>query len=122
MLTIDPSVLKQSRLLLNSGPYKVGDSVAVHVSLPKERVDQATRRPTVEIEYVLRDTRLDNQKQIGRQMEDWSAATDAGGGLTVSRVLDTRALPAGIYELQIRIRDQVSRQQASVKNGFLIVE
>jgi hypothetical protein len=48
--------------------------------------------------------------------------SDSGQRLTLARLIDTRALPAGEYELAIRIRDRVTGQSLSPSQKFSVVQ
>ena len=52
----------------------------------------------------------DGQSDAGKQIETWRQINDAGQRLTLSRLIDTRYLEPGKYQIQIRIRDHVSGQ------------
>ena len=80
-------------------------------------IDQTTLRPAADAEYVL----LKNGKELSKQTEDWRQINDAGQRLTLTRLIDSRALEPGEYEIQIRIRDHVSGQTLKQSATFTIV-
>ena len=80
-------------------------------------IDQTTLRPAADAEYVL----LKNGKELSKQTEDWRQINDAGQRLTLSRLIDTRSLEPGEYQIQIRIRDHVSGQTITPTATFTIV-
>ena len=45
--------------------------------------------------------------------EDWRGLSDSGQRLTLARLIDTRNLAVGDYEVAIRIRDRVTGQALS---------
>ena len=53
-------------------------------------------------------------------MEDWKGMSDAGQRLTLSKLVDTRTLAPGVYELAIRIRDRVSGQALNPTAKFTV--
>jgi hypothetical protein len=61
-------------------------------------------------------------KEVGKQQEDWSGMSDSGQRLTLARLVDTQRLPAGEYELTIRIRDRVSGQNLAPAAKFTVVQ
>ncbi|MCA1637311.1 MAG: hypothetical protein LC768_03060 [Acidobacteria bacterium] len=64
-------------------------------------------RPAVDVEYVL----LKGSKEVLRQKENWEGLSDSGQRLTIARLLPTTQIPAGEYELKIKIRDRVNNNQ-----------
>jgi hypothetical protein len=54
--------------------------------------------------------------------EDWRGLSDSGQRLTLARLIDTRNLAAGEYEVAIRIRDRVSGQSLSPSQKFNVVQ
>ena len=80
-------------------------------------IDQTTLRPAVDAEYVL----LKNGKELNKQTEDWREINDAGQRLTLTRLIDSRALEPGEYQIQIRIRDHVSGETITPSATFTIV-
>jgi hypothetical protein len=75
-------------------------------------------RPSVDVEYVLSK----DGKELGKQSEDWRGMSDSGQRLTLARLIDTRGLGAGEYEIGIRIRDRVSGQSLSPSQKFTVTQ
>jgi len=101
-----------------SGVYHRGQPVGVYLQVYNAGIDQTTLRPSVDVEYSL----MKDGKEIGKQAEDWRGMSDSGQRLTLARLIDTTRLPAGEYELAIRIRDRVSGQTLSPSEKFSIVQ
>ena len=74
-------------------------------------------RPAADAEYVL----LKNGKELSKQIEDWRQINDAGQRLTLTRLIDTRNLQPGEYQIQVRIRDHVSGEAITPAASFTIV-
>jgi len=72
----------------------------------------------VDVEYAL----IKDGKELGKQAEDWRGMSDAGQRLTLARLIDTRNLGVGEYEVAVRIRDRVSGQALSPSQKFSIVQ
>jgi hypothetical protein len=70
------------------------------------------------VEYAL----LKDGKELGKQSEDWRGLSDSGQRLTLARLIDTRNLAAGEYEVAIRIRDRVSGQSLSPSQKFTVAQ
>ena len=81
-------------------------------------IDQTTLRPSVDVEYAL----LKDGKEVGKQTEDWRGLSDSGQRLTLARLIDTRQLAPGEYEVAIRIRDRVSGQSLAPSEKFTVIQ
>jgi hypothetical protein len=101
-----------------SGIYHRGQPVGVYLQIYNAGIDQTTLRPSVDVEYVL----LKDGKEVGKQAEDWRGLSDSGQRLTLARLIDSRALAIGDYELTIRIRDRVSGQSLAPASKFSVVQ
>lgn len=101
-----------------SGVYHRGQPVGVYLQIYNAGIDQTTLRPSVDVEYAL----LKDGKEVGKQAEDWRGMSDSGQRLTLARLIDTRQLPAGDYEIAIRIRDRVTGQSLAPSQKFSVVQ
>jgi GWxTD domain-containing protein len=111
-------VIGQQKVIPNvSGVYRRGQPVGVYLQVYNAGIDQTTLRPSVDVEYAL----MKDGKELGKQAEDWKGMSDAGQRLTLSKLIDTRPLGAGEYELAIRIRDRVSGQALTPTAKFTVV-
>jgi hypothetical protein len=112
-------VIGQTKVIPNvSGTYQRGQPVGVYLQIYNAGIDQTTLRPAVDVEYAL----LKDGKEVGKQAEDWRGMSDAGQRLTLARLIDTRALVPGEYELTIRIRDRVSGQSLAPAAKFTVAQ
>jgi GWxTD domain-containing protein len=110
-------VIGQVKVIPNvSAVYRRGEPVGVYLQIYNAGVDQTTLRPSVDVEYAL----LKNGKELGKQAEDWRGMGNSGQRLTLARLIDTRGLANGDYEIQVRIRDHVTEQQLSPTAKFSI--
>ncbi|PWT87485.1 MAG: GWxTD domain-containing protein [Blastocatellia bacterium] len=98
--------------------YHRGQPVGIYLQIYNAGVDQTTLRPSVDVEYVL----TKDGKETGKQTEDWRGMSDSGQRLTLARLIDTSRLPAGEYEIQIRIRDRVTGQSLSPSEKFTVLQ
>jgi hypothetical protein len=57
---------------------------------------------------------------LSKQLEDWREINDAGQRLTLTRLIDTRSLAPGEYQIQVRIRDHVTNQTITPSAKFTI--
>jgi len=99
-----------------SGVYKRGAPVGVYLQVYNAGIDQTTLRPSVDVEYAL----IKDGKELGKQAEDWKGMSDSGQRLTLARLIDTRNLGPGEYEIAIRIRDRVSGQSLAPSQKFTV--
>ena len=97
-----------------SAVYKRGQPVGVYLQIYNAGIDQTTLRPSVDVEYAL----LKDGKELGKMSEDWRGLSDSGQRLTLARLIDTRNLANGEYEVSIRIRDRVTGQSLSPTQKF----
>lgn len=112
-------VIGQTKVIPNvSGIYHRGQPVGVYMQIYNAGIDQTTLRPSVDVEYAL----LKDGKEVGKQAEDWRGLSDSGQRLTLARLIDTRQLAAGEYELSIRIRDRVSGQSLAPSAKFTVLQ
>ena len=112
-------VIGQAKVIPNvSGIYRRGEPVGVYMQVYNAGIDQTTLRPSVDVEYAL----LKDGKEVGKQAEDWRGMSDSGQRLTLARLIDTRQLSPGEYELTIRIRDRVSGQALAPAAKFTVVQ
>ncbi len=111
-------VIGQTKVIPNvSGIYHRGSPIGVYLQVYNAGIDQTTLRPSVDVEYAL----TKDGKEIGKQAEDWRGLSDSGQRLTLARLIDTRQLSPGDYELTIRIRDRVSGQSLAPSAKFSVV-
>jgi hypothetical protein len=90
--------------------------VGVYLQVYNAAIDQTTLRPAADAEYVL----IKDGKELTKQVEDWRQIDDAGQRLTLTRLIDSRSLAPGEYEIQVRIRDHVTGQTISPSATFTI--
>ena len=101
-----------------SKTYRPGDPVGIYLQVYNAAIDQTLLRPAVDVDYVL----LKDGKEISKQSEDWREVNDAGQRLTLTRLIDTRNLSVGEYQVQVRIRDRVTGQSISPNATFSVVK
>ena len=115
---ITPFVIGTTKVIPNlSAVYRRNDPVGIYLQIYNAAIDQTTLRPAADAEYVL----LKDGKELSKHVEDWREINDAGQRLTLSRLIDTRNLEPGEYQVQIRIRDHVTGQTITPSAMFTIV-
>ena len=112
-------VIGQTKVVPNlSGEFHRGQPVGVYLQLYNAGIDQTTLRPSVDVEYDL----LRDGKVLRTQVEDWKGISDSGQRLTLARLLETKTLAPGNYEVAIRVHDGVSGQALAQSAKFTVVE
>ena len=101
-----------------SGIYHRGQPVGVYLQVYNAGIDQTTLRPSVDVEYSL----MKDGKELGKMAEDWKGMSDSGQRLTLARLIDTRNLGNGEYEVAIRIRDRVTGQSLAPSQKFTVTQ
>jgi GWxTD domain-containing protein len=96
--------------------FRRNDPIGVYLQVYNAAIDQTTLRPAADAEYVL----LKDGKELSKQLEDWREINDSGQRLTLTRLIDSRSLVPGEYEIQVRIRDHVTGQTISPSATFTI--
>ena len=96
--------------------FRRNDPIGVYLQVYNAAIDQTTLRPAADAEYVL----LKDGKEVSKQLEDWRNINDAGQRLTLARLIDSRSLTPGEYEIQVRIRDHVTGQTITPSTTFSI--
>ncbi|HZE67928.1 MAG TPA: GWxTD domain-containing protein [Pyrinomonadaceae bacterium] len=113
-----PFLIGQTKVVPNlSGDFRRGQPVGVYLQVYNIGIDQTTLEPAVDVEYQL----LREGIKITEQKEDWRGAADAGPRLTLTRLIDTKDLTPGEYEVVVRVRDHVTGQTLAPSAYFRIV-
>jgi hypothetical protein len=116
-LAVGPFMIGRTKVVPNiSGVYHRGAPVGIYMQVYNAGTDQTTLRPAIDVDYTL----LKDGKEISREVEDWTGMSEAGPRLTLARLIDTRNLTPGEYEIQIRIRDHVTGQTLSPTTKFKV--
>ena len=115
---IGPFVIGTTKVIPNlAATYRRNEPVGIYLQVYNAAIDQTTLRPAADAEYVL----LRNGKELSKQTEDWREINDAGQRLTLSRLIDSRSLEPGEYQIQVRIRDHITGQTITPSAKFTIV-
>ncbi|HEX6730758.1 MAG TPA: hypothetical protein VF074_12125, partial [Pyrinomonadaceae bacterium] len=113
-----PFMIGTTKVIPNlSATYTRGQPAGIYLQVYNAATDQTTLRPAVDVVYVL----LRDGKELLQESEDWREVNDAGQRLTLTRLIDTRSLAPGEYEIQIRISDRITGQVVSPSAKFTIV-
>jgi GWxTD domain-containing protein len=96
--------------------FRRNDPVGVYLQVYNAAIDQTTLRPAADAEYVL----MKGGKEVSKRKEEWLQVNDAGQRITLTRMIDSRSLTPGEYEIQVRIRDHVTGQTIAPSATFTI--
>jgi hypothetical protein len=112
-------VIGQTKVIPNlTGTYRRGQAVGVYLQLYNAGIDQTTLRPSVDVEYVLSK----EGQELGKQIEDWRGINQSSERLTLARLLDTRGLAPGAYEVAVHVHDRVSGQILNQVSKFTVIQ
>lgn len=115
---IGPFVIGTTKVIPNlTATYRRNEPVGIYLQVYNAAIDQTTLRPAADAEYLL----LKNGKELSRQTEDWRQINDAGERLTLTRLIDTRSLEPGEYQIQVRIRDHITGETIAPSAKFTII-
>jgi GWxTD domain-containing protein len=115
--SVGPFVIGTTKVIPNlTRIFRRNDPVGIYLQVYNAAIDQTTLRPAADAEYVL----LKDGKEVTKHLEDWRDINDSGQRLTLTRLIDTRSLAPGEYEVQVRIRDHVTGQTISPSATFTI--
>jgi GWxTD domain-containing protein len=113
-----PFMIGTTKVMPNlAATYTRGQPAGIYLQIYNAAIDQTTLRPAVDVEYVL----LKDGKELQKQLEDWRELNDAGQRLTLTRLIDTRTLVPGEYQIRININDRITGQTVSPTAKFTIV-
>ena len=101
-----PFMIGTTKVIPNLSATYTRRSLPAYTWVYNAATDQTTLRPAVDVVYVL----LKDGKELFQQSEDWREVNDAGQRLTLTRLIDTRSLAEGEYQIQIKISDRITGQ------------
>ncbi|MCB1024315.1 MAG: GWxTD domain-containing protein [Acidobacteria bacterium] len=105
-------VIGNAKVIPNlSGVYRKGQEVGIYMQVYNAGIDQTTLRPSVDVSYIL----MKDGKELMNQPETWDGLSDSGQRLTLARLLPTANLPAGEYQLKIKITDNVGENRRTLE-------
>jgi GWxTD domain-containing protein len=102
-----------------TGMFRPDQSLGVYMQVYNVALDQATLRPSLEVEYVI----TQKGREIARLKED---GKDSFSRLSRQQVMLARRIPLkelkpGFYELEVRVTDHVAGQRLTRKEAFQIL-
>jgi GWxTD domain-containing protein len=117
-VAVGPFNIGTTKVIPNlTGIFQRNEPVGIYLQVYNAGIDQTTLKPAADAEYVI----LKDGKVLSKQPEDWSRISDSGQRFILTRLIDTRALAPGEYEIRINVRDHVTGQSISPSAKFTIV-
>lgn len=113
-------VLGSLKVIPNAtGEFKQDQSVGIYMQVYNVAVDQATLRPSVEIEYLI----TQRDKEVMRIKEDGSSSlsTINTQQITLARMIPLKQFATGHYDVQVIVKDNVAGQTVTTdKDTFQV--
>jgi GWxTD domain-containing protein len=81
-------------------------------------VDQQTKKPSANIEYEI--VNVADKKSIGKWAENTAQLGNVGEQITLEKSLPLASLQPGIYQITIKVNDNVSKQEISPTAKFTV--
>lgn len=115
-------VLGSMKVIPNAtGVFKQDQTMGLYMQVYNVAIDQATLRPSVDIEYII----TQKDKPVMKVKEDGKGgfSTLTSQQITLARLLPLKELKPGMYDIVVSITDQVSGKSITTpKEVFQIVE
>jgi GWxTD domain-containing protein len=102
-----------------TGVFKKDQTLGVYMQLYNVAIDQATLRPSLEIDYVI----TQQSKEIQRVKEDGKGGLSSLSSqqVTLARLIPLKDLKPGVYDLTVTINDQVAGKVITRKEPFQVL-
>ena len=113
-------VLGSLKVIPNAtGEFKPDQSLGIYMQVYNITIDQATLRPSVDIEYVIsqKDKELMRIKEDGKN----GLSSITSQQITLARLISLKTFKPGFYDVQVFIKDNVANQMVSTdKDSFQV--
>src|SRR5581483_578706 len=102
-----------------AGVFRSGGTMGVYMQVYNVQIDQATLRPSVEVEYVISQ----NNKEVARFREDGKNSLSSLNSqqITLGRVIPLKDLKDGQYDFSVIVTDKVANKTLTRKESFQVV-
>ncbi len=103
-----------------SGIFRIGQTLGVYMQVYNVQIDQATLRPSVDVEYVISQ----NNKEVSRVKEDGRNGLSSLNSqqITLGRVISLKNLKEGDYDCSVIVTDKVAGKTLTRKESFQIAK
>ncbi len=113
-------VLGSLKVIPNAtGEFKQDQALGIYMQVYNITIDQATLRPSVDIEYVIsqKDKELMRIKEDGKN----GLSSITSQQITLARLISLKTFKPGFYDVQVIIKDNVANQMVSTdKDSFQV--
>jgi GWxTD domain-containing protein len=116
-LPTSPFDMGAMRVIPNASfQFKPDNTMGVYMQVYNVAIDQATLRPSVDVEYVI----MEGGKEIARFKEDGKNSMSSLNSqqITLGRLVPLKSLKSGKYNLQVIVTDKVAGKTISQKEEF----
>lgn len=118
-LATGPFVRGDKKIIPNAtGNFRQDQSLGIYMQVYNVAVDQATLKPSVDVEYVI----TQKDKEIARFKEDgkMSMSVINSQQITLSRLIPLKQLKEGEYDLTVKVIDNVAGKTITRKEWFKV--
>ena len=123
-LATGPFVRGQMKVIPNAtAEYKADQTLGVYMQVYNVAIDQATLRPSVDIEYVI--TPSGKEKDIlSTFKEDGKSGMSSltSQQITLARLISLKDLKPGSYDIAVKVTDNVAVKTFTRKEAFTVVK
>ena len=102
--------------------FKPDQTLGVYMQVYNVAIDQATLRPSVDIEYIV--THSGKDKEVIKLKEDGKSGMSLLNSqqITLARLISLKQLTPGSYDLAVKVTDNVARKSFTRKEVFTVVK
>jgi GWxTD domain-containing protein len=118
-LATGPFVRGDRKVIPNAtGNFKQDQTMGVYMQVYNVAIDQATLRPSVDVEYVI----TQKDKEVARFKEDGKLGMSVLNSqqITLSRIIPLKELKPGDYDLTVKVTDNVANKTITRKEWFKV--
>lgn len=122
-LATGPFVRGQLKVIPNAtAEFKQDQTMGVYMQVYNVSIDQATLRPSVDIEYVI--TVSGKDKEIVKIKEDGKSGLSALNSqqITLARLIPLKQLQPGSYDIAVKVTDNVAQKSFTRKEAFTVIK
>lgn len=99
--------------------FKPGQTLGIYMQVYNVALDQTTLRPSLDVEYLI----TQQGQEVAQVKEDGkdSLSTLGTQQVTLARLIPLKGLKPGVYELTVKVADQVTSKTITRKETFQII-